>query len=197
MGLYSRRNLLGGTKTYELVFRGSNIDQRGFGQSDNPATVELSADFDFVADASSAVTYLGSVPGVDGDRVYVVGHSFGGDVAIAASIAEPRIVKIVAIGPSRRVHERYESEQAYFERRLRRYMRLPQNVWSGVITHMQTSLPLENHLDYFAQPEHKPILLIDGAAENEADRRYPFSWVTEKLSIPQNGDRQTSKKAAL
>jgi pimeloyl-ACP methyl ester carboxylesterase len=149
-----------------------SIDQRGFGQSDDPATTERPADFDFVADVSNAVAYLSSMAGVDAGRLYVVGHSFGGDVAVAAGIGEPRIAKIVAIGPGRRVKERYQYEQAYFQRRLTRYMRLPQNVSVDVITYIEDTLPLENHLDYFTQPDHKPLLLIDGMAESEADRRF-------------------------
>jgi pimeloyl-ACP methyl ester carboxylesterase len=159
----------------ELAARGYvvlSIDQRGFGQSDNPATSERPADFDFVTDVSSAVTYLSSLPGVDTARLYVVGHSFGGDVAIAAGIVEPRLAKIVAIGPGRRIQERYAIEMAYFQRRMTRYMRLPQNVSAEVIRYIGDSLPIDNHLDYFTGPGHKPILLIDGAAESEDDRRF-------------------------
>jgi pimeloyl-ACP methyl ester carboxylesterase len=159
----------------ELAGRGYvvlSMDQRGFGQSDDPPAAELPADFDFVADVGSAVTFLSSVAGVDAARLYVVGHSFGGDVAVAAGIVEPRIAKIVAIGPGRRVKERYQYEQAYFQRRLTRYMRLPQTVSIEVITYIEEALPLENHLDYFTQPDHKPLLLIDGMGESEADRRF-------------------------
>jgi pimeloyl-ACP methyl ester carboxylesterase len=152
------------------------IDQRGFGQSDDPPDVNRPESFDYVADVQHAISYLLSLPNVDPDQIYVVGHSFGGDVAMTAVTQESRINKLVIIGPGRRFIERGGSENApemeYFKRREMRYMFLWHPIPTDVFLQYRSTLPLENHLDYFANPEHAPILLLDGAQESAADQAF-------------------------
>lgn len=172
LGLY---RLLGN----ELARRGYvvlAIDQRGYGQSDDPPDVASAAAFDYVADARHAVDYLSTVEGVDPARLYLIGHSFGGDVALAAGIEDPRLLKIVAIGPARRFKERGGTpnapELAYFRRREMRYMKLSQPIPAEVFLQTRAVLPIENHVAYFARQGHKPILLIDGMLESAEDRQF-------------------------
>jgi pimeloyl-ACP methyl ester carboxylesterase len=132
--------------------------------------------FDPVGDVGNVLSYLNSVENVDAKRLYIIGHSGGADVAITAGIEDVRISKIVALSPSRRVQERMGiqngSEIAYYQRRAMRYMELSQLVSVEVLLARTQALPLENHLAYFSEDGHKPLLLIDGTLESEEDRLF-------------------------
>ena len=78
----------------ELAARGYVVlstDHRGFGESEDPPRTDIPAALDFVGDARVAVAYLASLDGVDTRRLYMLGHSFGGDVGLTAGIDEPRV----------------------------------------------------------------------------------------------------------
>jgi poly(3-hydroxybutyrate) depolymerase len=146
-----------------------NLDQRGYGDSEDPPRLDDPAAFDYVADVGSAVRYLTALPGVDPDRVYVVGHSFGGDVALAAGTRIEGIAGIAAIGPARRFAETVGRPDApqldYFRRREMRYMRLPAEPEADVFLRYRGALTIDMLHAYYGQPGHAPVLLIDGALE--------------------------------
>jgi uncharacterized protein len=52
-----------------------------------------------IADARDAIAYLRSQPGVDPKRVYVLGHSEGGELAPSIAIADGRLRGIVLLAP--------------------------------------------------------------------------------------------------
>ncbi len=159
----------------ELAQRGYallSMDQRGFGESDDPPRTDQPESFDYVEDARRALDYLESVPGVDAAHLYVVGHSFGANVAIAAGIRDARVRRIVALGPTRRFRERMKAELDYFRRRAMRDMKLAQPIPPQVFLSAIVPLLLDAHLDYFSRPDHKPLLLIDGELESPEDRRF-------------------------
>ncbi len=172
LGLYR----LMGQKLAALGYVVLTIDQRGFGQSDNPPTVNDADSFDFVADVENGLDYLAGLPAVDGEQIFLIGHSFGGDVALTAVVANAPVEKLIIIGPGRRFMERGGTPDApefdYFKRRQMRYMFLWQSIPDAVFLAYRTRLPLENQLDYFAQPEHTPILMIDGELESVADQAF-------------------------
>lgn len=149
------------------------VDQRGFGESDNPPDVSQPESFDYVADVKNGISYLSSVAEVDPERLYLIGHSFGGDVAMTAATEETRIHRLVVIGPGRRFIERGGTSQApempYFRRREMRYMWLWQPIPTDVYLQYRTKLSIENHMDYFAEADHVPVLLIDGELEAQED----------------------------
>lgn len=162
----------------ELAARGYvvlAIDLRGYGDSGDPPDLQQAKSFDFVADVSHAVDFLLRRPEVNPDHLFVVGHSFGGDVAISAAVVDPRLQKIVAIGPGRRFGERGGDADApefdYFRRREMRYMLLRKAIPAEIFLAYRTHLPLESQMDYFMQM-HQPILLIDGALESAADQAF-------------------------
>ncbi|MCP5095928.1 MAG: alpha/beta fold hydrolase [Chloroflexi bacterium] len=152
------------------------IDQRGFGQSDNPPDVNDANSFDFATDVDNSLVYLAALPIVDAEEVYLIGHSFGGDVSMTAVQNKTLIDKMVIIGPGRRYFERggtpEQAEFEYFKRRQMRYMFLWQSIPDDVFKAYRTVLPVENHLDYFAQPDHVPTLLIDGELESAEDQAF-------------------------
>lgn len=186
LGLY---RLLG----KELANRGYivlNVDQRGFGDSDDPPRADAVDAFDPIGDAKKMLDYLSSVEGVDTEQLIVIGHSGGANVAIAAGIEDSRIREIVAIGPPLRSLERFGSvdspEWEYFQRRTMRYMDLDQPIPNEFSSQPQRELlPLESYLEYFTSEEHKPLLLIDGMLDPEEDRRY-LQDACNEISEPKN-----------
>ncbi len=75
------------------------IDPRGQGRSDGPA---MDAGWYGDRDISAAVTFLQRQPGVDADRIGVLGLSMGGEEAIGAAAADPAIRAVVAEGATHR-----------------------------------------------------------------------------------------------
>jgi pimeloyl-ACP methyl ester carboxylesterase len=153
------------------------IDLRGYGQSDNPTEVTDAEEFNFAEDVTAALAYLESLPDVIPNRLFLVGHSFGGDVALTAVATQAADVeKLVLIGPGRRFLERGGTPDApefdYFRRREMRYMWLPSPIPAAIFQEYRTTMPLENHLDYLSQPTHTPLLLLDGELESKEDQKF-------------------------
>lgn len=160
------------------------IDQRGYGQSSNPPDVADPQSFAFVDDVGAAMAYLAALPQVDADDLYLIGHSFGGDVALTAvADSDTLFDKVVVIGPGRNFMTRGGTpdtpEFDYFRRREMRYMFLWQGIPAETFSAYRTTLPLENHLDYLATPDHLPLLFIDGALESADDRAFLADVYTE------------------
>lgn len=148
-----------------------NIDLRGYGASENQQGRTVEA-FNYVADVMAAVDYLQGLETVDPEQLYVIGHSFGGDVAISGGVADDRIQRIIAIGPARQLEDRAEAELDYFRRRDMRYMLSGTPISRELFLSYRVPLIIDSHADYFTGDEHKPLLLIDGALENETDRAF-------------------------
>lgn len=160
-----------------------SIDQRGYWESDDPLNVDEPEDLDFVGDVSSAVDYLMTQPEVDPEQIYVIGHSFGGDVALAAGAQETRLKKVVAIGPGRRFTERGGTPETpefdYFKRRDQRYMWLGEQIPTDVYLNSRAKLPIENQVEYYSASSHQPLLLIDGELESADDHTFLRTIFTE------------------
>lgn len=92
---------------------------------------------------------------------------------MTAAAEDARVRRLVVIGPGRRFVERGGTREApemdYFKRREMRYMGLWQPIPTDVYLQYRTKLPIENHVDYFAQAGHVPVLLIDGQLEAQED----------------------------
>ena len=175
LGLYPLLARAVATRGYPVL----TIDLRGFGESDEPGTAAPD-DWDARRDISAAVTYLGSLPGIDITRVYVVGHSMGGAYAVAAAATDDRIAGIAALSPPRRVDERILAPGApdrdFFYRRFARVRAArghPEgHVPIGLFLHIARVWRLENYAGHFAAPGHQPILLVDGGREAPEDRAF-------------------------
>lgn len=161
-----------GRKLAEHGFAVLSLDQRGYGDSDDPRRLDRTEDFDFPQDARIALRYLANLHEVDAKQIYLIGHSFGGDVAIAASTDDPIAQKIVVIGPGRRYAQRAEKELDHFRLRASEYMGISGKIPLDVFAQTFAAFPLEHHLDHFRTSQHKPLLLIDGSHENADDVRF-------------------------
>lgn len=147
------------------------IDLRGYGASENQQGRTVEA-FNYVADVMAAVDYLLQLESVDPEQIYVIGHSFGADVAISGGVADDRVQRIVAIGPARQLEDRAEEELDYFRRRDMRYMLSATPISRELFLSYRVPLIIDSHVDYFTSDDHKPILLLDGALENATDRAF-------------------------
>ncbi len=180
----------------ELAERGYlvlTIDMTGYGESDDPFEPGVLEAIDNERDVVSALDYMTTVPEVDEEKIYAVGHSMGATPALAAGIKEPAVRKIVAIGPARRLTERLSrpSDRDYFWQRAKHIRTQvygsPFPEWFGFDAWLEWSLSLDisGFLTQLSAPAHKPILLIDGELEAEADKRY-LRDLYERLSEPKH-----------
>jgi pimeloyl-ACP methyl ester carboxylesterase len=151
-------------------------DMRGYGESENPPDPSDPEAFNFALDVRASLDLLDALPSVDRERLYVIGHSFGAGVALAAQADDPRVRKLVLIGPPRRIQERFLDvdavDTAYVLDRAQRDMRLPSRPsmasWRPVIE----ALDIERYLDHWSAPGHIPLLLVDSEREDAADRAF-------------------------
>jgi pimeloyl-ACP methyl ester carboxylesterase len=72
------------------------FDFRGCGESEGEHGRILC--LDQVADTSNAITYMASRPDVEGERIALVGSSFGAAVAIYTGGADPRVAAVISSG---------------------------------------------------------------------------------------------------
>jgi len=159
------------------------IDLPGFGDSDDPPDLSASRMLDDSPVVKEAVSYMTSLPSVDRNSIFLVGHSFGANVAMETATEDRRVRKVIAIGPPRRLLERAEREMEAFRRRYSKDRHLehlvPPKVFSECICHMA----LENFIPWFSSDGHQPILFIDGSQEDRADLQYLKAYY-EKLTPP-------------
>ncbi|MCG8430349.1 MAG: alpha/beta fold hydrolase [Candidatus Omnitrophica bacterium] len=150
-----------------------NLDMRGFGESEDPEIIERIDSWDYTQDLDAAVSFLRKNTSSDPERIYVLGHSFGANVALAGSRANKHISKIVAIGPSRRFTERLLKPDApdreYFRKRFSEELGLKREVPMDIVVEMFRRTVIDSQMDYFTSETHKPLLLIDGEYEDKAD----------------------------
>ncbi len=151
------------------------FDLRGYGESDDPQSLTPEA-FDFAQDVCSAIDFLVSHAPDYGKQFYVIGHSFGGAVALAAQAIDPRIAKIVSFGPPRRLSERFLNPEAREKKKLlvrwQADMQLDQPLNFGLWQQVLQPLNIENYAEAFSKPGHTPIFLIDAEKEPLADLEF-------------------------
>jgi len=79
------------------------FDYKGWGASDGPRT--RLAPYSRVADVQAALTFLGTLPQVDPQRLGIYGTSYGGATVVWVGAVDPRVrcvVSVVGIGNGRR-----------------------------------------------------------------------------------------------
>lgn len=143
---------------YRLL--GRMLAQRGY--------LVLSIDHGSTGDAAAGLRMLESLDDVTAGGLAVVGHSGGAAVAVSAGLPDPAVTRLVAIGPGVRYAKRAETESGYFERRRLRYGQ-PARVEGDTFPVRE---PIEFHAEALARPDHKPLLLVQGEAEDARDRAF-------------------------
>jgi pimeloyl-ACP methyl ester carboxylesterase len=139
------------------------FDARGHGRSGGRAM-----DFGWYGDqdTGAAVSFLRTQPDVDQERIAVMGLSMGGEQAIGAAAADPRIRAVVAEGATNRVSD----DKAWLSREFGWRGAVQEGVdWLTYgITDLLTAADQPITLREAVAAAHRPILLIaGGAVENE------------------------------
>lgn len=147
-------------------------DLRGFGDSQTPADTSSVDAWDSTKDISASLGFLESLSEVDGERLFVLGHSLGGTWAIRASEKERRVRRLVVIGPGKRIRVSTARSLAEFRERFWRVRNLEQAIDPSTFEQLHEATFLAAALDHFKGEGHRPILLIDGELESKASRTY-------------------------
>lgn len=167
------------------------IDFAGFGESENPFSLNSEAALNNDQDTVAAIEYLKKLPNIDQQRLYIIGHSMGATSALSVGISEPQIKAIIVIGPPRRLTERLSDskDRDYFWRRAQETFHTVYREtfpdWYSREVWLKTTLrsDMSSHIDYFSTPGHKPLLLLDGGRETKADKAYLREYY-DKISGP-------------
>lgn len=145
-----------------------NLDQRAYGESDDPPRLESAGDLDFVGDAAKVADTLPQITRRSGiKRVVCVGHSFGGGVAVAAGLRSEAVAGMVSISPGRRMTERFFREGArdglaYVRKRKSADMELATPMPIELVQPVLAAYNIEQ-IRGLRLP--KPLLLIEGSEE--------------------------------
>lgn len=184
------------TKLAEKEYLVLTIDRAGYGESGDPFQLGTLDAFALDQDKTvyAALQYLNSITNLDPDRVYLMGHSGGVPSALSVGRKDDRVKKIVAMGPPRRVDERFNDpkDRDYFWRRDIQTRQLlghgPFPEWFTQEVWLKQKLSYSDigvYLDYLSGTHHKPLLLMDGELESEQDKKYLAQYL-EQISEPKH-----------
>lgn len=160
------------TEFQQQGYRVFAFDLRAHGESQAPKEYTTKS-FNFANDVTAAIDYLNSHFPSQNSQIYLVGHSFGGGVAMAAQRQDPRISKVVIFGPPRRLRERFlnpeaqEKEKLMFRWQVDMQLKKPLefSFWQPVME----ALDVETYREDFSQPGHIPLLILDAEFEPSED----------------------------
>jgi len=76
-----------------------NFDIKGFGESEEITKIRLPEDLDFIADTEAAIDYFCKLDLTTKNNLTIIGHSSGGNIALAAGTLDTRIKNIICISP--------------------------------------------------------------------------------------------------
>jgi len=169
----------------ELCRRGFVVflyDQRGYALSpDPPVDVDGKYILNFEGDAVNAVRFLVSQNGVDPNRIIIVGHSFGGSVAIGVSNMpgiEKNVDEIIIISPGRGWPYKGEERYVFRQKRLSRDMELEHEISLKTIKSLYYNFEPETLI---TRKSNIFVKLING--ENE-ERLKPLKEIYQKIPPP-------------
>lgn len=156
------------------------LDLGGFGESEDPFRRGAGGGYDFEADVRAGLGYLDRRAGVHPDSLFLLAHSLGASPALAVSLEDPRVRAAALVGPPRRNTERLRSpsQRAYFwDRAVSTHREVygrgfPEWYGREQFVEEKRARDIERSLPDLAVEGHTPVLLLDGAREPAADRRY-------------------------
>jgi len=163
------------------------IELPGFGRSPVPPAPWRPEQFTGQGVMGAAFIYLQGHPRVDAGRISLCGHSFGGSVAVTASLALPPLHTVIAIGPTRRLEERFLSGSAreglQWLARFSTARRLRPWATMEIVRAVSRMVGLEYQVGAWQRPAHPPLLLIDGECESQVDRQF-LAVLTQAMTPP-------------
>jgi dienelactone hydrolase len=178
----------------ELASRGLivlTVDFAGFGQSADPFALGNADALDKSLDAQAALDFARKLPYADPGSVQFLCHSMGCRAAFAVGLSDPRLSRIVAIGPPRRDSTLKNDDERleYFWKRARetrqRIYRKDFPAWYTREMWMASvqAQSMEDYVPALSRRDHVPVLFIDGARESPTVRAYLQKYVA-RLSEP-------------
>ncbi|MDX1576827.1 MAG: alpha/beta hydrolase [Gemmatimonadota bacterium] len=152
------------------------LDLRGFGSSEKPRPPYTPESFAFEDDVLSGLDSLAALTGVEVSKIVVLGHSFGGGVALAARRRDPRIRRMALFGPPRRFEERIHGPEArerrYFLRRLGADVGLSRPPSYEEVGSLYRRIDLTWKTEELLGGGPLALLLVDAERETRDDRRF-------------------------
>lgn len=152
-----------------------NLDQRGHGQSESPAEILTVKDLGFVADAKLAAQSLVAKTRSRSIRsTVIIGHSFGGGVAVAAGFGNTNTCGVISISPGRRIAERFFGPHrigglVYVQKRKSKDLKRTELIPLELIRPMLESYDIGQFRD---SKLPKPLLIIEGKHEDSEDLQF-------------------------
>ncbi|MBT8440315.1 MAG: alpha/beta fold hydrolase [Gammaproteobacteria bacterium] len=148
-------------------------DARGFGDTADPVHVENPEAWRTASDLTRVVDYLLASGDIDSGNIFVIGHSMGANHTLEGGLAESRVKALVLIGPGRYTNQQDVLVPEWIRARFSADRRLDQPVSSevAIFAYSLGNLRLLAK-SKLAEPDHKPVLLIDGEKEGEAKLVY-------------------------
>jgi dipeptidyl aminopeptidase/acylaminoacyl peptidase len=133
------------------------LDARGHGRSEPTSFMSMPR---FAEDLEAAVAWLRRDPGIDPDRIAVLGHSVGAGASLLAASRDPRLAAVVAISGM--------AHPAELIRSSRGLRQAPEPLATRVLTTIEDTIG--HRFDAFA-PLHTittlqmPVLIVHGTAD--------------------------------
>ncbi len=163
------------------------LELQGFGRSPAAQMPYRVEQFTGKGAISAAVVWLRARREVDGGRIHLLGHSFGGSVVLASGVADTRLASVIALGPTRRVEERTlgpaAKESAMWRARFAISRRLTADVSMDLVAEVSRAICLEYHIAQWQKSAHPAVALIDGERESRADQAF-LKQLSETISPP-------------
>lgn len=152
-----------------------SFDIKGFGESEKISKIRLPEDLNFVQDASWAVDYFSGLKILDNIPLTIIGHSSGGNIAMAAGSVDARVENIICISPGD------------FNPR-KNPPGLKQHYRNRLAIGLEYSIPMDYYdtlvgpltmLDYVSKLEDKNILFILAEHDHINQKRFSYNLLDE------------------
>ena len=154
-------------------------DSRGFGATPDPVDATDPEAWREATDVRRILDYVTGLKAVDGDRVFVLGHSAGASKALDGALEDPRVRALILVGLNRDPPiDRWSLTRFSADRRLDAL--IPEDVAIVVAGYGHQFLFAEGPL---ARAGHKPVLLVAGARERAETQRF-LADLVERMSPP-------------
>jgi pimeloyl-ACP methyl ester carboxylesterase len=159
-------------------------DARGFGESDNPPDPSNANAWTVQNDVKRLINFLLANPRTDHERIFVFGHSFGGGQALAGALQLPEVKALILVGPTRYLSEIDEKIPHWTLSRMAADRGLNKPIPVEAAEQMKIETDISRYADGLLREEgHKPILLVDGEFESEAELKF-LANVASKITPP-------------
>lgn len=146
-------------------------DARGYGETDDPVDIDNPTSWTLQQDIERLIDYMATLEGVDPERIYVFGHSFGANSALAGALHDKRVKKVILVGPTRYTQSPEAPLSRWKRTRFSADRRLPRPIAEAVVWAEQQQSDIAQYASgILSRPGHPPILLMDGQHESAAER---------------------------